>query len=326
MKTIEIFKAGTRRDANGQVVTITTDDLKAVAANYSPEFHEAPLVVGHPKHDNPAYGWVKSLHVDGDVLKAEPTQVDAQFAELVSEGKYKKISAAFYMPTASANPRTGQFYLRHVGFLGAMPPAVKGLRNPEFNENEDDVIEFTEDFGTENTVVVEKNQSGTNPSEDKTTTDPVQQQPSTTGETMDKEKEIEQLKAENARLQASIAAKEKEAAEKENAAFAEGLVAEGKLAPAQKDAVLSLLNADMQSAEFAETGFKDQLKGFLSGLPKVVTTEEVATADKVAAATGESVEYAEGTDPASIEADQKIRAYMSEHKVDYATAFNAIYQ
>ncbi|TRC70529.1 peptidase, partial [Mannheimia haemolytica] len=40
----------------------------------------------------------------------------------------------------------------------------------------------------------------------------------------------------------------------------------------------------------------------------------------------EAVEYAEGTDPVSIEADQKVRAYMKAHNVGYAAAFNAIYR
>ncbi|POY46415.1 peptidase, partial [Avibacterium paragallinarum] len=37
------------------------------------------------------------------------------------------------------------------------------------------------------------------------------------------------------------------------------------------------------------------------------------------------VDYAEGTSPASIDADKRIRAYMGEHNVDYTTAFNALF-
>ncbi|MFS2072756.1 hypothetical protein ACEN9D_28795 [Pseudomonas sp. CT11-2] len=39
----------------------------------------------------------------------------------------------------------GVYYLRHVGFLGAQPPAVKGLRPIELAEGEPGVIEFSED-------------------------------------------------------------------------------------------------------------------------------------------------------------------------------------
>ncbi len=325
MKTVEIFRAGTRHDANGQLVTITADDLKAVAENYSPEYHEAPLVIGHPKSDLPAYGWVRRLSVDGDVLKADVDQVDAEFAELVAAGKYKKVSAAFYMPSAKANPKAGAFYLRHVGFLGAMPPAVKGLRNPEFNDGEQDVVEFTEDFVQDGAESAQENEATNEADVVPQTATPDTTENHSTGETMELEKENEALKAENARLQAVLAAQEKAKAEAENVAFAEGLIKEGRLAPAQKEVVLGLLNADIQSAEFAEGGFKGQLKGFLSGLSPVVTTTTVASAEVAVKSETETVEYAEGTDPAAIDADKKVRAFMQEHSVDYATAFSRVY-
>ncbi len=59
-------------------------------------------------------------------------------------GRYKKVSASFYQPDSPNNPvPTGVFYLRHVGFLGAQPPAIKGLKDIAFNENEEGVIEFS---------------------------------------------------------------------------------------------------------------------------------------------------------------------------------------
>ncbi len=133
MAPMQIFRAGTHVDSRGQTFTITAADLAATAAAYDPALHEAPLVIGHPALDDPAYGWVESLSVTGDgALEAEPTQVDPAFAELVEAGRYKKISASFYRPDAAANPAPGAFYLRHVGFLGAQPPAVKGLRAVQF--------------------------------------------------------------------------------------------------------------------------------------------------------------------------------------------------
>lgn len=141
---MHIFKAGTRTDANGQTVTITVADLQKSAAVYDPTKHEAPIVVGHPRIDAPAYGWVQSLRANGADLIAQPQQLDPAFSELVQAGRYKKVSASFYCPDASANPVPGTFYLRHVGFLGATPPAVKGLKQVEFNEEEDGVVEFSD--------------------------------------------------------------------------------------------------------------------------------------------------------------------------------------
>lgn len=70
-KFFEIFKAGTRTDNSGRTVTITEADVAQAAAAYDPALHEAPLVIGHPKTDAPAYGWVGSLQADGGVLSAD---------------------------------------------------------------------------------------------------------------------------------------------------------------------------------------------------------------------------------------------------------------
>ncbi|WP_142850983.1 phage protease [Telmatospirillum sp. J64-1] len=144
-KPIEIFAAGTHTAMAGQTLAFGEADLAATAAAYDPALHEAPLVVGHPRHDGPAYGWVKSLSAEGGKLSAEPDQIDPAFAELVAAGRFKKISAAFYHPDAKNNPKPGVYYLRHVGFLGAQPPAVKGLKPVEFAAGEDGIVEI--EFG-----------------------------------------------------------------------------------------------------------------------------------------------------------------------------------
>lgn len=129
---------------SGVALAFSDSDLAASAKAYDPERFEAPIVVGHPDLNAPAYGWVKSLTFADGALDAEPHQVDPAFAELVSAGRYKKISAAFFSPDAPNNPSPGVFYLRHVGFLGAVAPAVKGLRSPEFAADEEGVVEFSE--------------------------------------------------------------------------------------------------------------------------------------------------------------------------------------
>lgn len=142
-KLIEIFKAGQHTAMNGITMTFSEADLKASALAYDPAIHEAPIVVGHPKADAPAYGWVKALSY-ADSLQADPHQVDVAFAELVDKGRFKKVSASFYTPDAPSNPVPGVYYLRHVGFLGAQPPAVKGLKQAEFADSESGIIEFSE--------------------------------------------------------------------------------------------------------------------------------------------------------------------------------------
>lgn len=141
---LHIFASGQHTATSGDRLAFSETDLQATADAYSPAVHEAPLVVGHPRHDAPAYGWVKGLTLDGNGLMAEPQQLDAEFAELVRLGRFKKISASFYTPDSPNNPVPGVYYLRHVGFLGAQPPAVKGLKQAEFAEAELGVVEFSE--------------------------------------------------------------------------------------------------------------------------------------------------------------------------------------
>ena len=144
---IQIFKPGRHTAMSGATLDFAEADIIACAAAYNPELHEAPIVVGHPRHDDPAYGWIKSLSFTDGALSAEPHQINEDFADLVTTGAFKKVSASFYPPHSKNNPSPGSYYLRHVGFLGAQPPAVKGLAPVAFGESED-VIEIS--FGEVN--------------------------------------------------------------------------------------------------------------------------------------------------------------------------------
>jgi len=144
MKRLHIFRAGRHQDISGQTLSFSEADLAATAAAYNPALHEAPIVIGHPSLDAPAYGWIKSLTASADGITAIPHQVNPAFAEEVKQGMRKKISASFYSPDAPNNPVKGVYYLRHVGVLGAMPPAIKGLKAISFSEHEEGIVEFSE--------------------------------------------------------------------------------------------------------------------------------------------------------------------------------------
>lgn len=147
MTKLHIFRAGRHTAMSGQSFEFSEAEVAAIAASYDPAVHEAPIVVGHPKTDAPAYGWVRALDAEGAELFAEPDQVEPEFAEMVRAGRFKRISASFYGPKSPANPVPGSYYLKHVGFLGAQPPAVKGLKAAEFAEDDDAVtleLDFSE--------------------------------------------------------------------------------------------------------------------------------------------------------------------------------------
>ena len=148
MKKIHIFQTGTHTSAGGQTLEFGEDVLRQSASVYDPKLHEAPVVIGHPKDNGPAFAWVESMDYEEDGLHAKPIQVDADFAEMVVAGRFKKVSASFYSPDSPANPVPGSYYLRHVGFLGAQPPAIKGLKGVDFNEAEEGVVEFSGEWET----------------------------------------------------------------------------------------------------------------------------------------------------------------------------------
>lgn len=146
MARISIFRAGRHKDSRGRSWDFGADDLRAAAAAYDPSKHEAPLVIGHPGDDAPAYGWVKDLQVTDDGhVEADFGQVEPTAEQAVRDGRYKKVSASWYSPDHPRNPTPGQWYLRHVGLLGAQPPAVQGLPAVQFASDDEDVtVEFAE--------------------------------------------------------------------------------------------------------------------------------------------------------------------------------------
>lgn len=322
-KPLHIFAPGRHVAMSGAVLDFSAADLVASARAYDPAKHEAPIVVGHPRTDDPAYGWVKSLTA-GNGLEAEPHQVDPAFAELVAKGAYKKISASFYAPDAPNNPVPGVYYLRHVGFLGAQAPAVKGLRSPEFADAEEGVVEFGDWADQQNASLwrrlrdwfigehgLEKADSilpdyavatleddARQPSADQVVAAPAFADPSTPEVSVTPEEKAA-LEAENAQLKqqlAATAARDKAAAaaarHATNAAFAEALVAEGKLLPAQSAVAIATLDhlAGQESVvEFGEGDAKqpltDAFKSLLSALPKQIEFAEAATREKAGGAT-----------------------------------------
>ena len=323
MKSIEIFRAGKHTASDGRAFTFTQAMLKQIADGYDPTLHEAPFVIGHPKSDGPAYGWGKSLQVSGDRLLCVPDQVEPQFQELVEAGRFKKRSAAFYGPEDPANPKPGTFYLRHVGFLGATPPALKGLKDVEFSGDASAAIEFMDwttrdiasafrglrDFLIEKFGKEEADKAVPGYLIDNITTDAAtdatpqlsyqETQNVLTKEQLDAQKRDQDAKDETQRKRdIEFAEREKkikadEAAARRTAIGAEidELVKAGKVLPKDKPGLVAFMKplpADTK-IEFGEGDKKvntpsiDWLRGFLKTLPKAVEFKERAAGDDLPA-------------------------------------------
>ena len=125
---IEIFKGGKQIDSQGREHDGDVVIEKALAT-FDAATHEPPLVIGHPRTNAPAYGWVQAVKKVGNTLLAKFKDVVPEFEAIARQGLFKKRSASFY-PDGR---------LRHVGFLGAAPPAVKGLADLKFHDDADSI-------------------------------------------------------------------------------------------------------------------------------------------------------------------------------------------
>lgn len=136
MKAFRIFRPGSHVASCGTRVEFTEDDLKAAVAAYNAQVYAAPLVIGHPKTEDRAYGWAERLTYEDGHVVAHPEKVEPAFAALVEEGAYRNRSASWYMPNHPSNPVPGVLYPKHIGFLGAVPPSLKGLGDVAFQEGQ----------------------------------------------------------------------------------------------------------------------------------------------------------------------------------------------
>ena len=85
---LEVFRAGDY-GAKGK---FTEQDLRAIASSYDPSLHEAPVVIGRPEMNAPAFGWVEKLRAHGGTLLAKLRQVQPALEDMVSRGLFKKRS------------------------------------------------------------------------------------------------------------------------------------------------------------------------------------------------------------------------------------------
>lgn len=308
MTRIHLLKPGTFRDMNGNDVSFTASDIAAIAKSYDPKLSAAPIVVGHPKIDDPAYGWTASLETDSDGLHANAQDIDPAFADLVRAKRYRTVSASLYRPDSPGNPKPGQWYLRHIGFLGAQPPAVKGLKPVALGADGQGVttVELAADEDSDGKLWRQfkswlKSQLTADLSDSPApASDPLanfsEEQEATLAET----KELEAREAQLAERETALAAREKSIADAEAQtrqadclAFADALVKEGKLLPADKPVVLDLLlgikpdgKVDLADGSGTKTVSMDAAtRAFFQRLPKIVPLGEHAPRNAAALAT-----------------------------------------
>lgn len=301
---IEVFRPGTFTPMNGQPITFSAADLRAIADAYDPATAPAPIVVGHPGTDAPAFGWAESFDYDSaaERLYANVHEIEPAFAELVKAGRYKKVSMQYFAPTQAHNPVPGTWYPKHVGFLGGAAPAVPGLKNVQFSGEPGVTFEasfgvgeetasllrkvrdlFIEKFGLEDADKalpswqiewLTEQTSSPAYAELPPKPTPVEKEPAVTQQP---DPAFAAREADIAKREADLAAREAAQSHTDNAAFAEGLVQAGKLLPASKDKVTAILDAlpGHASVSFAEGAAllspSAALKEVLEAQPQIIS-------------------------------------------------------
>lgn len=386
---IEVFKAGTHTAMNGVTKEYTVDDLHAMADKYNGQTeHKAPLVLGHPQIDDPAFGWADRFEVVGQKLLAFVSQVPDKLKEAVKVGMFRNVSLAIF----------ADGLIRHIGLLGAAPPAVQGLAPVQFAEDQEfveyawatdewrmprvaklfrglrdwmigkfsleeadaiipsDSIDYLTDSAPSTFIPDASSIEGVagytkpNSKEDTEIMDEkrfkeledrygklIEDFGKLSNDFAAAREEISTLKTDLATSQtdALIAAKKHacEIAGVEFSAYVDGLIRDGKVLPAEKDALsdefkdVYAANAQLQFADGERdlvTKFKDRLNARPQAVKPSVThfarQDNAAPSESIAKIGAEFASVAGKLDPASIDMDGKIQAYADENKCSYEEA------
>lgn len=251
-KLFKVFIAG--KYPQGE---ITESDIKEIAENYSPTYHEAPLTLDH-KREGIALGWIESVIAKGKELWVSFSKVSEEAKQLTSEGKYKRPSIEI------ANYDGVGKYLRAVSLVNF--PQVKGLPEMQFQTTDKEaVIYFSEDcflnFSDEGKNRSSKNSKLKNKNLSKTQKEQVVKFAESLG--LDAEADIEKIsefaEAKINSLQnevitlSNVVKRYEEEIEKISEKRAENLVndavSSGKILPAQKDFLMTFAENDYEACK-----------------------------------------------------------------------------
>lgn len=315
----EVFRAG----SHGRKGTFTVQDLDHMVASFRGP-RSVPVVIGHPRDDHPAWGWVAELRRDRDVLQARYADVEPTFARAVNAGRF---------PNRSVKVLRGKDgpVLWHVGFLGAVPPEIEGLAPFTFAagagaDTDTDSVEI--EFSTE--VEMSEKASGMTPEElEALVAQRVAEAMTARDATFAAERaELETLRADRDRLV-------REAALSTAQTTVRGLVDAGRLPPAMAEGMAEFMLSLPSNAEVVEFSAGDGtartasprgwFDAWLNQLQSSPLFRTVAAGDTDPKSTDEVQFSADGAvDPTSLELLGRARAYQKQHNVSLEAALEAV--
>lgn len=160
LRRLHVATTGLKQPMAGKPQMLTHQDIAELAQSYDPALHSckvavddvqtaiqlgAPACLGHidpalvqAKGAMPAFGRVVGAEAAASGLYLDVELTD-KMADWIAEGLYDHVSVSWYDANDSRNPTPGRKHLRHLGWLGAEPSAMKDLALPDYAD-----IEYSE--------------------------------------------------------------------------------------------------------------------------------------------------------------------------------------
>jgi cation transport regulator ChaB len=346
LPNIEIFAAGTWKDSVGKLHKFDKSSLQNIieAFNELKGKVDPPLKLGHSIKQEllasgglPAAGWLDNLRISGNKILADFKKIPSKIYKIIKNGGLKRVSPEIvYDYQAQPGGKKYPLFLEAAALLGVEQKAMKTLNDfvNVYSEEIVDDVSFELDYNiavftegdihdgmsnkTEQEVIdmelekmLEKKEKEVDElkgkfSESETKVKTLE---TSLNETNGK---VETLEAENKDLKGKVSQFAEEAKKKEISDYVDSKIKEGKIPAALKDEYV---------AQFSDLP-EDKLEGMkkiIDKTPKidfsehsVATSKGNDTSDNKTNELGDAVE--------GVERDKEIKAYMSEHNVDYLTA------
>lgn len=345
---IEVFRAG---NYPGKM-PVSKQDVESIASNYAA--HQATnrramaaAKFGH-RRDQPAESWVTELRADNGSMIAKFSDPSEEMLDGMITRKWPNISVELRESSYFNDSDVG-LSLKSVALLGADPPAVKSIADYSEGDNtdsegntadnvsyyglyeldSDNVINYDEVDNMSN----DKDKGAAKGGTDNAGTDNKQGGDNGGGQAVFTEEQVKQLlvkavadtetraqEAAKAYYDEQLAKSEQQRNHEANVEFAEQLVRNKQIKPAQRDQMVAILDSVGTDATYGE-GDKAQsvsslLKGMLSSLG-------IDSRFKPSGISGKGSDFKDSSDELGTIEDE-IAAYASEHNCSYTEAENKV--
>jgi cation transport regulator ChaB len=342
----EIFAAGKWRSADGSIHEFSINDLHDIVNNFNELKGQADpgVKIGHDEKQEIAkklglfsLGWPDNLRVIKDKIVADLKKLPSKLYKMITTGRLKRLSPEIiYNYQAQPGGKIYGKFLKAVALLGIDQKAMKSLEDivDVYSEGIVNDVSFELDYNTavftegdvhekilnktEQEVIdmelekmLEKKEKEVDElkvkfSESETKVETL------TSDLNEVKKSEETLKAENEELKGKVAQFAEEAKKKEISDYVDSKIKEGKIPAALKEDWV--------------TQFSESPEDKIEGLKKIIENTPSADFSEHTVDTSKGNDVSDnktnelGDAVEGIEKDKEIKAYMSEHDVDYITA------